>query len=256
MILRIGSAGDAVKDLQKKLNLYGEKLLVDGYYGMNTERAVQRFQASISIPVDGILGPITERALTEKTRYLCPPSAMPPEGPPIDFSSIETDFGSIETWSTLDRFDDRTEANIATLLLLVQQKAREFMRVCLGSGVPVKIISGNRTYADQAKLYAQGRTQSGNIVTNAKPGQSFHNFGVAFDVGVFDPDYLEESPLYDEAGAIGKSIGFTWGGDWKGRKCDKPHFQYTIGHSLQECRDLMDAGKWPPSDLRCVKAHS
>lgn len=36
--------------------------------------------------------------------------------------------------------------------------------------------------SDQARDYAQGRTTPGAIITNAQPGQSPHNFGLAVDV--------------------------------------------------------------------------
>nr|WP_295770097.1 M15 family metallopeptidase [Rhodoferax sp.] len=41
-----------------------------------------------------------------------------------------------------------------------------------------------RSCAEQDALYAQGRTAPGNKVTNAKSGDSNHNFGIAFDIGV------------------------------------------------------------------------
>jgi hypothetical protein len=43
------------------------------------------------------------------------------------------------------------------------------------------LIYCRRTMEEQAKLYAKGRTSGGRIVTKAKPGQSFHNYGLAFD---------------------------------------------------------------------------
>src|ERR1043165_556102 len=38
-----------------------------------------------------------------------------------------------------------------------------------------------RTFEEQNALYAQGRTKPGQIVTNAKGGQSYHNYGLAID---------------------------------------------------------------------------
>ena len=49
-------------------------------------------------------------------------------------------------------------------------------------GIKLIIVQGLRTYEEQNKLYAKGRTASGSIVTKAKGGQSNHNFGVAIDV--------------------------------------------------------------------------
>lgn len=48
------------------------------------------------------------------------------------------------------------------------------------------VTSGRRSMRDQEKLYAQGRTAPGPIVTNARPGQSAHNYGRAVDVVLDD----------------------------------------------------------------------
>ena len=53
------------------------------------------------------------------------------------------------------------------------------------NGVTVKIICGTRTIKEQNELYAIGRTKAGKKVTNAKGGSSFHNYGIAFDIGIF-----------------------------------------------------------------------
>lgn len=93
---------------------------------------------------------------------------------------------------------------------------------------------GFRTYVEQAKLYFQGRTQPGRIVTWAKPGESPHCFGLAIDFvpssqkDHLDPDW--ESPYYDLLGPIARKYGLVWGGDWNHpdrptKKSDRPHVQ-------------------------------
>ncbi len=63
--------------------------------------------------------------------------------------------------------------------------------------ITINIISGLRSYEEQDALYAQGRTAPGNKVTNARGGYSNHNFGIAFDIGVFSGNrYLPDSPKY------------------------------------------------------------
>jgi len=146
-----------------------------------------------------------------------------------------------------NQFDSRTETNIATLHPKVQVKAREFMSACIPemakSGVDVRIIGGYRTYDMQNKLYAQGRTESGQIVTNARGGYSNHNFATAFDIGLFKgPKYLEDSPLYEECGKIGVSVGLEWGGAWKGIT-DEPHFQLATGLTMAQMRERVAEGK-------------
>lgn len=121
--------------------------------------------------------------------------------------------------------DARSEAVIATLVPEAQPMARTLVQKAAAAGITIKIISGLRTYAEQNALYAQGRTAPGNKVTNAKGGFSNHNFGIAFDVGVFEGSkYMPESPKYKAVGALGVDIGLEWGGNWK-TIVDQPHFQ-------------------------------
>lgn len=141
------------------------------------------------------------------------------------------------------QFDERSEHCIATLLPEVQPYARAHLAACLAAGLSAKIISGNRTYAEQDALFAKGRSVPGAKVTNARGGQSNHNFGLAYDLGLWSgADYLEDSPLYDRAGAIGKGIGLEWGGDWHSIQ-DKPHFQLPTGKTLSEMREDIADGR-------------
>jgi len=124
--------------------------------------------------------------------------------------------------------DERSEIQLATLHPLTQKAARAFLGVAktiaAKVGCNVKMISGTRSYMEQDALYARGRTTPGKKVTNAAAGHSNHNFGLAFDIGVFrGREYCGEHPLYNELGTLGKSLGLEWGGDWK--FCDEPHYQ-------------------------------
>lgn len=115
-----------------------------------------------------------------------------------------------------------------------------------------------RTFAEQDGLYAQGRTKPGSIVTNAKGGQSYHNYGLAIDIVLLidkDKNGSFESASWDvksdfdkdgksdwiEAVQIFKRYGYEWGGDWK--FIDAPHFQKTLGKSIYELKALHTAGK-------------
>jgi peptidoglycan LD-endopeptidase CwlK len=121
--------------------------------------------------------------------------------------------------------DDRSERVIATLLPEVQSYARTLIAKAAASGIVIKVLSGLRTYDGQNDLYAQGRTKPGRIVTNTRGGYSNHNFGIAFDIGVFEGSkYLDESPKYKAVGVLGADLGLEWGGNWKTIQ-DEPHFQ-------------------------------
>jgi peptidoglycan L-alanyl-D-glutamate endopeptidase CwlK len=146
-----------------------------------------------------------------------------------------------------NRFDQRTESCIVTLHPKAQELARKFMDAVKESGVlgnvVIKIISGTRTYKEQADIFAQGRTKAGSIVTKAGPGHSNHNFGIAWDVGLFDDgDFLEDSPLYKKVGKIGKEQGLEWGGDWVSIE-DQPHFQIHDVGSVANLRGKFERGE-------------
>lgn len=98
-------------------------------------------------------------------------------------------------------------------------------------GHPIIITEGYRSYERQAELYAQGRTKPGSIVTNARPGESFHQHRVAFDIAFLGPKGVTYEGPWDIVGAEGEKMGLEWGGRWKD-PVDRPHFQYTGGYKL------------------------
>lgn len=103
-------------------------------------------------------------------------------------------------------------------------------------GVSVMVVQGLRTFAEQQRLFNQGRTTPGSIVTNARPGQSYHNFGLAFDFvvvrngqAVWDQNHRDWRRFVE----ICKGHGFEWGGDWRTFK-DFPHLQAGGAPTLKE----------------------
>lgn len=146
----------------------------------------------------------------------------------------------------MPQFDARSEKNINTLVPKAQEKARIFLQSVRDAGINAKIIDGSRTFEEQDALFAIGRTKPGHIVTNAKGGFSNHNFGVAWDIGIFaGTKFITESPQYDKAGKIGKSLGLEWGGDFESI-IDKPHFQCKTGKTMAQLRKLKKDGKEIP----------
>ncbi len=115
------------------------------------------------------------------------------------------------------------------------------------------VVSALRTYAEQTRLYAQGRSAPGSKVTNAKAGESYHNFGLAFDFAVIRDgravwdQNLQEWKLFV---AICKNSGFEWGGDWRTFK-DYPHLQLSESPALAELRKSFPHG-WRGTHERSV----
>lgn len=125
----------------------------------------------------------------------------------------------------ISRVDPRSETNIATLQPQVQGLARALVQKAADNGITIKVLSGTRSYAEQEALYAKGRTAPGPKVTNARGGYSNHNFGIAFDIGVFSGGkFLTDSPKYKAVGVLGMELGLEWGGNWTSI-VDQPHFQ-------------------------------
>lgn len=85
-----------------------------------------------------------------------------------------------------------------------------------------------RSSTEQQKLFDQGRTGPGSIVTNAQPGQSLHNYDPthAFDIAFRKTDgSLDwDVRLFENFARIAKQLGLAWGGDWTNFK-DRPHFE-------------------------------
>jgi peptidoglycan L-alanyl-D-glutamate endopeptidase CwlK len=190
------------------------------FLAVDLPKTIRTVQDALGVESDGKPGPETWEAIRNA---VCPGgaaelvSAATLASPP---SSLQ-----LSSLQLSDRVDDRSEKVIVTLLPEVQPYARALVTRATQHGITIKVISGLRTYEEQNDLFAQGRTRPGRIVTNARAGFSNHNFGIAFDIGVFEGSkYLDDSPKYKAVGVLGMDLGLEWGGNWK-TIVDQPHFQ-------------------------------
>lgn len=122
------------------------------------------------------------------------------------------------------------------LLPQVRSRVEAFLKAADEAGIDLLVTSTYRDNASQDALYAQGRTAPGRIVTNAKAGQSYHNFRCAVDVVPLrngKPVWDTKDPVWQTVGRLGKAAGLEWAGDWKRFK-EFPHFQYTGGLTLAQ----------------------
>lgn len=145
---------------------------------------------------------------------------------------------------------DKAEPKLQKLHPTLAAKARQLITAAFKEGINIIITQGYRSKEEQDALHAQGRTRPGKKVTNAPGGYSYHNYGLAFDFAVLNDDGSINWTVdnkWKRVGALGKSLGLEWGGDWKGFK-DYPHFQFTFELSIQ---DLL-AGKRPPQGTNTV----
>lgn len=149
----------------------------------------------------------------------------------------------------LGTFDPRSERLLAGLHLKAQEAARRLLALAVAAGFRIRLVSGTRSYAEQDRLHAQGRYgNAGPRVTNARGGQSNHNFAIAWDIALFDAagrylngDTAAEIAEYRRLGGLARPLGLEWGGDWTSLP-DAPHYQLPTGRSTAQTRRLFEAG--------------
>ena len=111
----------------------------------------------------------------------------------------------------------------------------EFINRCKAQHIDILITSTYRDAESQNALYAQGRTAPGKKVTNAKGGQSYHNWKVAFDFCPIvngKPNWSDVA-LYTKCGEIAEGVGLEWAGRWK-KMNEQAHCQFTGGLTLAD----------------------
>lgn len=228
--IRQRSKGSEVEILQHLLKYHGYKLKADGDFGSGTKKAVVAFQSNHfdskghSLTPDGIVGAETWRSLIESDKKL---------------AVIE-----------IPKKDSVTIKRIKTIHPELLKDLGEVYDEIRNRGVDVRFSQVYRTIEEQDELYAKGRTTAGSIVTNARGGQSYHNYGLAVDVvlltgggGVSWDRNLDQDgdgkKDWDEIVFVFKHFGWKWGGDWRSFK-DYPHFEKSFGHSTRELKRRYD----------------
>jgi peptidoglycan L-alanyl-D-glutamate endopeptidase CwlK len=141
-------------------------------------------------------------------------------------------------------WDKVTDNRILKLHPAIRELATNFINsVKDGLDIKLRVTQSLRTYAEQDDLYAQGRTKPGRIVTNAKGGFSWHNFGLALDVVEILDGQANWQTDWEEIARVGIGLGFSWGGNFKSFK-DKPHFEIRYGLSLDQARARYKEGEY------------
>ncbi|MGL6108268.1 MAG: M15 family metallopeptidase [Fusobacteriaceae bacterium] len=142
--------------------------------------------------------------------------------------------------------DEISKKRIEQLHPFIKQDVEDIVQILnttvLTRKAKVRIAWGLRTFAEQDELYKKVPK-----VTNAKGGDSVHNYGLAVDIVMIingkeaswdtKKDWDEDSIAdWDEVVYMFKEYGFTWGGDWK-KFSDKPHFEKTNKLTLAQIKD-------------------
>lgn len=137
--------------------------------------------------------------------------------------------------------------NIDDLHPAVARGCRELIaRMNRAGFAEVGISATFRDHARQEQLFAQGRTTPGNIITNARGGQSWHNWRLAFDIfqNIRGQEW-SNLRFFKTAGEIWENMGGEWGGRWIAFP-DLPHFQMTFGATISQ----MQSGHKIPSNAK------
>lgn len=133
----------------------------------------------------------------------------------------------------IDTLESEFKEKVEVLLLQLQAT----------TGLKWVITSARRTMAEQQHLYDQGRSAPGKVVTNARPGSSAHNFGLAVDLAPLNQrgDIWWDAPrpkwksMADTAQQMGLVAGFYFKSIF-----DAPHVE---APNWREVRALWQAGK-------------
>lgn len=198
-----------IKSIQNKLNsAYFIVGTLDGIFGPKTVNAVTRFQSVNGLAMNGVVDPRTRQQLFN----------FNPSG---DYSKRPSSL------------------NLSSLNSYVASLAQQFLNLCTANGLNVTIVEAFRSWDEQDTLYAQGRTTSGDIVTDAEGGDSYHNWGLAFDCAPVENGTIawEDADAFNKMGNLGQQVGLEWGGNWTSYDIslvDLPHFQYTFGLSTEQ----------------------
>lgn len=122
-----------------------------------------------------------------------------------------------------------------------RERAHKFLAECAKAGISVLIYCTKRSTVEQDGLYAICRTVHGKKITNAKGGESWHNYGSAFDFVplLYGKPQWNDKSLYARCGAIAEKVGLEWAGRWRSFK-ETAHAQYRGGLTLEQAKSGME----------------
>ncbi len=213
MILRQHERGAAPKEWQRFLTT----VAADGDYGELTSEATRGFQLSRGLPPSGEVDSETRSVAAAEVRA----------------DSRDQGWPWLLHGSIMGLVNAR---GLATLHETVQGPAREFLETALEDGLVLRALCGYRSLETQGRLYAQGRTTPGPVVTGAPPGYSWHNHRLALDAMPVDEwgRPLWHAPLSVLRLMVrhGEDAGLESGSHFK--RVDFPHFQHRGGLTIQQ----------------------
>lgn len=106
-----------------------------------------------------------------------------------------------------------------------RERCVKLLQRCAAEKHPVIVVQTFRSFEEQEALYAKGRVRPGPVVTNARGGDSWHNFRRAFDVVFLRGSQITWDGPWSKVGEFGEELGLVWGGRFT-KLADRPHFEF------------------------------
>ncbi len=134
----------------------------------------------------------------------------------------------------------RHSRDIGALRADVAENCRRLLALAGREGLRAMVTETVRDTAYQRWLAENGYAAAGAVTP------SFHgeNAGLAFDICKNEKGHEYDDPaFFERMGALGKRVGFTWGGEWRSFP-DRPHFQWDAGGTYTGA--MVRAGRYPP----------
>lgn len=217
MLLKLGMSSPDVQNVERVIAALGfEGFEADGFFDDKTENVVKDIQRSHGLAADGIIGERTLALLDRlyepsKPNFSSSNFVEPAKEKQLVFLS-EAEYPEI-----LSRVHPILAEKVVRLIALA--KAENYVLI---------VTQGLRTFEEQNRLFAKRPK-----VTNARGGQSYHNYGIAADVAFVAGGKISwDEKLYKNIGRWASQVGLTWGGNWK--FVDMPHLQLTGMPSVRE----------------------
>lgn len=134
----------------------------------------------------------------------------------------------------------RHSRDIGDLRADVAENCRALLALAEKRGLRALVTETVRDDAYQKMLAEKGYAAKGAVTP------SFHaeHAGLAFDICKNEKGHEYDDPVFFERmGALGKKVGFSWGGDWKSFP-DRPHFQWDANGAYTGA--MVRARRYPP----------
>lgn len=112
--------------------------------------------------------------------------------------------------------------------------------------ITIRVTQGMRTFAEQQELFDLGRTKPGKIVTKAKPGSSYHQYGLAVDLVELIGDGVDWNYDMKKLVPYATKYNIAWGGDFPGNFKEFPHFEKHFSINWRQLLLLHDQKKFIP----------